>query len=177
MRCVHCAREIDDDSVFCRFCGAAVQTAAQPAKRLTRLPEQGTVAGVCAGIAAYFDIDVTLVRLAWVILTIVPGAFVGGIVAYLLAWAVLPAAPGSTAPAVAGRRLQRSATNVVIAGVCGGIAEYFGTDATVVRIIWIVLSLVPGAIVLGVLAYVLAWAVMPRAAAPPLYHAPSTPGL
>jgi phage shock protein C len=56
---------------------------------------------------------------------------------------------------------------VRIAGVCGGIAEYFDVDPTVVRLLWAVLTLVPGAIVLGVFAYAVAWAVMPRAETPP----------
>lgn len=62
-----------------------------------------------------------------------------------------------------------------VAGVCGGIAEYFNTDPTVIRVIWAVLTIMPGAIVLGVLAYAVAWAIMPRAAAPPLQQQPAAP--
>lgn len=167
MACLRCGREIEPDSVFCRFCGASLQPSAVSAKRLTRLPAAGQIAGVCAGIAAYFDVDVALVRLAWVILSIVPGGFIGGIVAYLIAWAVVPPEPG-VHPAVAGRRLRRSTTDVQIAGVCAGIAEYFGVDSTVVRVLWAVLTVFPGAIILGVLAYLLAWLVIPRGATPPL---------
>jgi phage shock protein C len=57
--------------------------------------------------------------------------------------------------------LTRSATDSKIAGVCGGIGEYFGVDATIVRLVWLALSVVPGGIVGGVLAYVLAWIVIP----------------
>ncbi len=174
MTCVRCAREIEAESAYCRFCGAAVQPQLHTTKRLTRLPDAGRLGGVCAGLAAYFGVDVTLIRLAWVVLSIVPGAFVGGGVAYLVSWALLPAAPGGLEPG-AGRRLYRSATNVQIAGVCGGIAEYFDADPTIVRLIWVVLTIIPGAIVLGVVAYALAWAIMPQGAAPPLQAAPSTP--
>jgi phage shock protein C len=51
------------------------------------------IAGVCAGFAKYFDTDVTLVRLLWVVLTVVPGAFVGGALVYLLAWIIMPMEP------------------------------------------------------------------------------------
>lgn len=143
-------------------------------RRLVRLPADGKVAGVCAGLAAYFEADVTLIRLVWVVLSIVPGGIVGGLVAYLVAWAIVPEGPGTAVPR-AGRRLQRSLTNVQVAGVCGGIAEYFNTDPTVIRVIWAVLTIMPGAIVLGVLAYAVAWAIMPRAAAPPLQQQPAAP--
>ena len=46
-------------------------------------------AGVCGGIAEYFSIDSTLVRLAWVLITIF-SVGIGGLVAYLIAWAVIP---------------------------------------------------------------------------------------
>ena len=89
------------------------------AKRLTRRPEQGKIAGVCEGLAEYMDIDVTLVRLAWVCLTIVPGMIIGGLLAYGVAWVIMPPAEG--VPVVpAGRRLRRSRTDRMIAGVCGG---------------------------------------------------------
>lgn len=144
-------------------------------KRLTRLPSAGRIAGVCAGLAEYLDVDVTLVRLAWVVLSIVPGGIIGGVIVYAVAWAIVPPA---TAPdqAVSGRRLRRSATNVRIAGVCAGIAEYFDVDPTIVRLAWAVLTLVPGAIVFGVFAYVIAWLVMPQASTtpPPFEPMPSS---
>jgi phage shock protein PspC (stress-responsive transcriptional regulator) len=48
---------------------------------------------VCAGIAEYFEIDVVFVRAAWVALSIVPGAVIGGVLAYVLAWIIIPRAP------------------------------------------------------------------------------------
>ena len=50
------------------------------------------ISGVCGGIAEYFDIDSTLVRLAWIFL-LLPTAIVGGIVAYFLAAAIIPRRP------------------------------------------------------------------------------------
>jgi phage shock protein C len=142
-------------------------------KRLTRLPASGRIAGVCAGLAEYFEVDVTLVRLAWVILSIVPGGIIGGVIAYAVAWAIVPPAVGLQ-PAMSTPRLRRSSTNVRIAGVCAGIAEYFDLDPTIVRLAWALLTIAPGAIVLGVFAYAIAWLVMPQAMAPPLEPMPSS---
>jgi phage shock protein PspC (stress-responsive transcriptional regulator) len=115
---------------------------------------------VCAGLADYLNVDVTLVRIAWIALSIVPGAIIGGIIAYLLAWMVMPAGEVTH---TTGRRLTRSATDAKIAGVCGGLAEYLGVDSTPVRVLWIVLSVLPGACIGGVIAYVIAWIVVPKA--------------
>ena len=57
------------------------------------------------------------------------------------------------------KRLYRSNRNRMIAGVCGGIAEYFDIDPTVVRIAWVILSMV-GA--LGAVAYFICWFLMPE---------------
>ncbi len=92
MTCVQCAREIEVDSAFCRFCGARLRAPGAP-RRLARLPAEGKIAGVCAGLAAYLNTDVTLVRLAFVILAIYPGAIIFGVLAYLVAWIIMPAVP------------------------------------------------------------------------------------
>jgi phage shock protein C len=56
-------------------------------KRLYRIRDGRVVAGVCAGLAAYFGVDPTLVRLAFALLTVFGGA---GILLYLGAWIVIP---------------------------------------------------------------------------------------
>ena len=56
-------------------------------KRLYRIRDGRLVAGVCAGLAAYFGIDPTLVRLAFVVLTVFGGF---GVLLYLGAWLVIP---------------------------------------------------------------------------------------
>jgi phage shock protein C len=58
--------------------------------------------------------------------------------------------------------LVRSRRNKMIAGVCGGIAEWLGWDPTIVRILYIVASLVSVAFP-GILVYVILWIVMPKA--------------
>lgn len=130
-------------------------------RRLTRSRTEGKVGGVCAGIANYFDVDVVLVRAAWVVFSIVPGAVIGGVLAYLAAWLVIP--ESSDAPALAhGRRLTRSQTDAKIAGVCGGLAEYFGVDSTPIRLLWVIFSILCGAVIGGVLAYLVAWLIIPQ---------------
>jgi phage shock protein C len=61
------------------------------------------------------------------------------------------------------KRLTRSSTDRKIAGVCGGVAEYLDTDSTLVRLIWAVLAVVPGCFFGGVLAYLAAWIIVPKA--------------
>ncbi len=46
-----------------------------------------------------------------------------------------------------------------IAGVCGGIAEYLNLDPTIIRVLWVILSLLYG---IGVLAYIVAWIIVPK---------------
>ena len=130
-------------------------------RRLVRVTGDEKIAGVCAGIADYLDVDVTLVRALWLALSIVPGAVIGGIVAYALAWMVMPA--GQASRIALGRRLVRSASGAKVAGVCGGVADYFGVDSTLVRVAWIVLSVMPGAVVGGLLVYFAAWFIVPKA--------------
>jgi phage shock protein C len=57
--------------------------------------------------------------------------------------------------------LYRSRKNKVIAGVCGGIAEWLGWDPTTVRIAYVVLSILSVAFP-GTLAYIVLWIVMPQ---------------
>lgn len=56
------------------------------------------------------------------------------------------------------KRLYKSATNRMAAGVCGGIAEYFGIDATLIRLGWVLFCALGGS---GILAYIIAAIVMP----------------
>ena len=131
-----------------------------PIRRLVRSRAHAKVAGVCAGLADYFEVDVVLVRTAWVVLSLV-GVIVGGVIAYVAAWVLIPETTAESESMPQGRRLTRSAADARIAGVCGGIAEYFGVDATAIRLLWVILSIFGGAIVGGVIAYGLAWLILP----------------
>lgn len=148
-------------------------TNGQPVRRLTRRPAEGKLGGVCAGLAAYFDVDVMLVRVAWIVLSIWPGAILLGVIAYLAAWVLVPREESPAAPAPRAR-LTRSRTDRQIAGVCGGLAEYFNADPTVVRLAWVIVSIVACAVVFGVIAYLIAWFVIPPAPGATLHPSPST---
>ena len=58
------------------------------------------------------------------------------------------------------KKLYRSTDDKMIAGVCGGLAEYFGIDSTVVRLIAVLLLLPGGGP--GFIPYVVLWAVVPE---------------
>lgn len=58
------------------------------------------------------------------------------------------------------KRFHRSKSDRKIAGVCGGVAQYFNIDPTLVRILWVVGTLVSFGI--GILAYVVFWVAAPE---------------
>lgn len=55
------------------------------------------------------------------------------------------------------KRLHRSSTNKIIGGVCGGIGEYFNVDPTIIRLVWLLFGFMGG----GILAYLIAWIIIP----------------
>lgn len=57
------------------------------------------------------------------------------------------------------KKLYKSITDKKLCGVCGGIAEYFDIDSTIVRLIWAIFTLCGGA---GILAYIIAALAMPK---------------
>jgi phage shock protein C len=68
--------------------------------------------------------------------------------------------PGAAPAAAAPRKLRRIMSQKKIAGVCAGFAEYFDTDVTLMRVIWVALLLFPPH--LGLIAYIVSWAVLPK---------------
>ena len=57
------------------------------------------------------------------------------------------------------KRLYRSGKDKMLGGVCGGIAEYFNIDPTIIRLLWVLWILAFGS---GILAYIIAWVVIPK---------------
>jgi len=92
MSCAECHREVDERWNYCSYCGARVKPASAH-RRLMRSATDSKIAGVCGGLAEYLGVDSTIVRLFWAVLAVVPGALVGGIVAYVVAWVIVPKAP------------------------------------------------------------------------------------
>jgi phage shock protein C len=102
MYCNYCGKVIQDDANLCAYCGRRVG-ASEARKKLMRPQVGRKIAGVCAGVAEYFDLDVTLVRVVWLILAVCGG---GGLIAYLIGWIVMPSEPEvleSTAPSDASK--------------------------------------------------------------------------
>jgi phage shock protein C len=89
MYCNYCGKVIQDDANVCAYCGIRVG-AVTARKRLVRPRADRKIAGVCAGFAEYFDLDVTLVRLVWLFIVLVGGT---GLLAYAIAWMVMPEEP------------------------------------------------------------------------------------
>lgn len=56
------------------------------------------------------------------------------------------------------KKLYKSSVNRRLCGVCGGIAEYFNIDPTLVRLVWVIITLMGGA---GILAYIIAAIIIP----------------
>jgi phage shock protein C len=109
MICQNCQKDIASGSKFCYNCGArqpetpsvaAPPPAYQGRKRLVRSTNDRKIAGVCAGLADYFDIDPIIVRVLWVLAFFCAGT---GLLAYIILWIVVPegmtglAAPSTTA--------------------------------------------------------------------------------
>ena len=125
-------------------------------KKLHRLASDKKLAGVCAGLGEYFDVDPVFFRLFFLV-----SLFLGGLGAlvYLLLWIMAPekAGDGRVRPAAA---LHRSRSDRKLAGVCGGLGEWLDVDPVFLRVALILLALVGG---LGIVVYIVLWIAVPRA--------------
>jgi phage shock protein PspC (stress-responsive transcriptional regulator) len=154
--------------------------------RLYRDGNDKFLGGVCSGIAAYMNVDPTVVRLIFGIITF--GGFGLGIPVYLLLWIVLPI--GNSGGYV-GKRFFRNPDDQILGGVCGGLAAYFNKSAATIRLIFaaplilnIVISVLNGIFNFGdfdfgvvdiafgsltstfIIAYIILWIVLPMARSP-----------
>src|SRR4030095_2046004 len=98
MVCNSCQRNIADGSRFCYNCGARQVVTDAPnvaavtggPKRLMRSSTDKKLGGVCAGLADYLDMDVTLIRVLWVLVVLCGGA---GILLFLILFVLAPPFP------------------------------------------------------------------------------------
>jgi phage shock protein C len=94
MYCGTCGREIPDNFRFCSDCGAPATSGPYTPKQqrpLRRSQTDRKVAGVCAGLAQYMDVDVTLVRIIFLVLLFWPPGV--GLILYVICWIVMPQEP------------------------------------------------------------------------------------
>ncbi len=128
-------------------------------KKLVRINAERKIAGICTGLGAYFDMDPLIFRLAFIV-----SMFCGGIglLVYLVMWIMVPLVEGEAGSTGKPSRLHLSSTDKKLAGVCGGLGEFFKLDAVIFRVGFVVAALVGGA---GVFVYVVLWLLVPRAEA------------
>jgi len=93
MFCTQCGIELEPQDRFCCQCskGTGSGSPLPPRgveRRLTLSTHDKKIAGVCAGFARYLDVDVTLIRIIWLILVFVPPG--AGLIGYLFAWLIMP---------------------------------------------------------------------------------------
>src|SRR4030081_3162415 len=93
MFCTQCGVELEPQDRYCCQCGKATGAGSprpprHTARRLTLSTHDKKIAGVCAGFAHYFDVDVTLMRIIWLVVVFVPPGIV--LTAPLLAGLVMP---------------------------------------------------------------------------------------
>jgi len=91
MYCTNCGQQLREEGKFCSQCGkSTTPEAGLPAgvgQRLVRIRQGKKVAGVCTGFAQYLGVDVTLVRIVWLVIALTAGV---GFIAYIVAWIAMP---------------------------------------------------------------------------------------
>ena len=117
--------------------------------------QNSSIAGVCAGIAETFGVDVLIIRLAFLLSMFGGGT---GLLLYLILWAILPVEESYLIEESDKKKLYRSRHNKMIGGVCGGLAKYLNWDISIIRLIFIFLVISAGT---GVLFYIVLWVAIP----------------
>ena len=113
--------------------------------------------GVCGGVADYFNVDPTLIRIAVACLALYT-AIIPALIIYVVMSFVFPHQPEDYTNANTAKKLLKSSDNKKLSGVCAGLAKYFGIDATIVRLIFAVCVLFIG---FGLTIYIVCLALMP----------------
>jgi phage shock protein PspC (stress-responsive transcriptional regulator) len=147
-------------------------------RRLYRDENNKVLGGVCSGIANYFGMDPVIIRIIFVVLLFAGGI---GFLPYIIFWI---AVPSSATKVIGGSRKKffRDPDDKIIAGVCSGIGNYFGINAWIPRVLFLLpfisiafrwghwgfydfpsflnFSVSPGSLII----YIILWLVIPEAA-------------
>lgn len=116
--------------------------------------------GLCGGLADYFKVDPTLIRIAVACIALYT-AIIPALIAYVVMSFVFPQQPEGYTTTEPAKKLMKSSDNKKISGVCAGIAKYFGMDATIVRFIFALSMLIFG---FGLTIYIVCLVLMPSEA-------------
>ncbi len=134
-------------------------------KKLFRDNKRKILGGVASGLANYFGIDPLWIRLILVIGVLGLDIFLWGaasgffLIGYIIIWVVVPASDSLDDDKEV-KKLFRNPEDRVIAGVASGIAAYFGTEVTVIRLLFVLTFFFGGA---GLLIYFILWIIAPEA--------------
>ncbi len=113
--------------------------------------------GVCGGVADYLNVDPTLIRIGVVCLSLIT-AVIPALIVYIVLSFVFPQQPEGYTTVNTAKKLLKSSKNKKLSGVCGGLAEYFGIDATIIRLIFALCVLFIG---YGIMTYLVCMIMMP----------------
>lgn len=134
-------------------------------RKLYRSRTDRSIAGICGGLADFFHVDATVMRLLMLFLIIFGGL---SIWAYIILWIIIPEQPApkiltvktdKTMATDKTKKLYR-VRDGIIAGVCGGLADFFGLDPSLIRIATLILILFGG---LSLWVYIILWLIVPKA--------------
>lgn len=127
-------------------------------KRLYRDRFDKKLAGVSGGLGQYFQVDSSIIRLIFIAATLATAGLF--FLIYLLLWAILPLGPICYIEAHY-KKLYRSTTNRYVAGLCGGLGEYFKIDPNIIRLLFLLLLFITGFVPLAI-AYIIGIGIVPE---------------
>lgn len=126
-------------------------------KKLYRDQKRKILGGVCAGLAHYFNIDPVWPRLLFALLVL--GSYGGLLLVYIILWVLLPASAELEEEEEV-KKMFRDPEKKVIGGVASGVSVFFGIDITLVRVLFVVFTIIGG---IGFLTYIILWIALPEA--------------
>jgi len=132
-------------------------------KKLHLSTTNKNIAGVCGGLGETFGLDPLLIRITFLILVFVNGI---GLVLYLMLLLILPRGEQNDKEEIdvtpqdeVTRKLYRLNKGKMIAGICSGMERFFGIDVSLIRIIFVIVTLLTSG--LGILIYIVLWLILP----------------
>lgn len=127
-------------------------------KRITRDRFDKKIAGVCGGLAQYFRLDSSIIRLIFIALSVLTGGLF--FLVYLICWWLFPLGPRYYVEATY-KKLYRSRRNRYLAGICGGFGKYFKIDPNIFRLGFLVLLFITGILPI-LIAYIIGVVIIPE---------------